>query len=125
VKWEEDISMNRSSLALSIAIPASTTARGPLAASPVRDGDPRRASRGSRTAGLAIALATCGVVAFVGWILVTGVLDLEPSAAAARVAAPACDTSSCMTASASASRPLPREWRWERKAVEFKHMYRK
>lgn len=115
--------MNRSSLALSIAIPASTTARGPLAASPARDGDPRRASRGSRIATL--ALATCGVVAFAGWILVTGVLDLEPSAAATRVAAPACDTSSCMTASASASRPLPREWRWERKAVEFKHMYRK
>jgi len=115
--------MNRSSLALSIAIPASTTARGPLEASPARDGDPRRASRGSRIATL--ALATCGVVAFAGWILVTGVSDLEPSAAATSVSAPACDASSCMPAVAPVSRELPREWRWEREAVKFDHMYRR
>ena len=117
--------MNRSSLALSIAIPASTTARGPLEASPARDGDPRRASRRSRIATLTIALATSGVVAFAGWILVTGVSDLEPSAAATSVSAPACGASSCMPAVAPVSRELPREWRWEREAVKFDHMYRR
>jgi len=117
--------MNRSSLALSIAIPASTASCGPLAASPLRDGGPRRASRRSRIAGLAIALATCGAVAFVGWILVTGVFDLETSAAAPSVAAPACNDSNCAGRFAPASRPLPREWRWQRKKVEFKHMYRR
>ena len=117
--------MNRSSLALSIAIPAASAARGPLAASPLRDGGPRRASRRSRIGGLAIALATCGAVAIAGWILVTGVFDLETSAAAPSVAAPACDDSSCAARFAPASKPLPREWRWERKKVEFGHMYRK
>jgi ferric-dicitrate binding protein FerR (iron transport regulator) len=117
--------MNRTSLALSIAIPASSAARGPLAASPMRDGGPSRSSRRSRIGGLAIALATCGIVAFVGWILVTGVLDLETSAAAPSVAAPACDDSSCAARFAPASSPLPHEWRWERKKVEFDHMYRK
>jgi hypothetical protein len=117
--------MNRTSLTLSIAIPASTASRGPLAASPLRDGGPRRASRRSRIAGLAIALATCGAVAFVGWILVTGFFDLETSAAATSVAAPACDDSSCAARLAPASNPLPREWRWEGKKVEFNHMYRR
>jgi hypothetical protein len=96
-----------------------------LAASPLRDGGPSRASRRPRIAGLAIALATCGIVAFVGWILVTGVFDLEASAAAPSVAAPACVNSSCAARLAPASQPLPREWRWQRPKVEFEHMYRK
>jgi hypothetical protein len=96
-----------------------------LAASPEHDGGPRSVSRGSRTVRLGVVLATYGFVAFAGWILATGAFDLEPDDAATGAAARACEASNCMAALTPAYRQLPREWRWERKKIEFEHMYRK
>jgi hypothetical protein len=120
--------MFKSLLTLNIAIPASTTAgapRAPLAAARAHDGGPRSISRGSRIVRLGVVLATCGFVAFAGWILATGVFDLEPGGAATGTAARACEPSNCMAALTPAYRQLPREWRWEGKKIEFEHMYRK
>lgn len=112
--------MDRSPLPLNTAVPASSAARETL---PPRHGVLARASRGSRVARLAIALATCGVAASLGWILVTGTLNREPEAPG--VAAPPCDASSCRAHFAPASRELPREWRWAGRKVELDSMYRR
>jgi hypothetical protein len=120
--------MFKSFLTLNVAIPASTAAAPPgavLAAPPSRDGGPRRVSRGSRSVRLGVVLATCSFVAFVGWILTTGFFDSEPGDVSLGAAARACEPSNCRAAVAPVSSPLPREWRWEGKKLEFEHMYRK
>jgi hypothetical protein len=70
------------------------------------------------------ALATCSFVAFFGWILMRGSSELEPSGAANRAAAPACEPASCAARWAPAYRPLPRDWGWPGRTYEFEQMFR-
>jgi len=113
--------MFRSFLNLSVAIPAATAAGAPGAPLRAHAGGPNSVSRVAR---LAVVLATCSFVAFVGWILATGVFDLEPGELATGAAARVCEPSNCRAALTPVYRPLPREWRWEKQKIEFEHMYR-
>ena len=104
-----------SSQTLYVAVPASAAAH---------DGSPRRDLLGPRGLGLAAVLATCAFVAFLGWALSRGDSALAARGAATGAAASACYSSNCGAPLARVAAPLPREWRWERKAIEFEHMYR-
>ena len=116
--------MSRTAPALGAAIPASPPARGVFAGPSARAAGPRGGSRRSRIARLAIALAACAAVGFVGWIFLRGTPDLELRAAMPSVGAPVCDGSSCPGRFAPASQVLPAEWRWEPRKPELGHMVR-
>jgi hypothetical protein len=77
---------------------------------------------------LVLLAATFGLLLFLGWVLVRGASDLTEEARATDLGTDMCGTTRCGVAVVGVEprlrEPLPREWRWEAKAVDFDHMYR-
>jgi hypothetical protein len=77
---------------------------------------------------LVLLAATFGLLLFLGSVLVRGASDLTEEARATDLGTEMCGTTRCGVAVVGVEprlrEPLPREWRWEAKAVDFDHMYR-
>ena len=110
------------------AVTAAAGAPGPARGAP--SGAPNRPGRhwAGRSAALALLAATLGLLLFLGWVLIRGASDLTEDAMATDLGLDACGPTSCAITWAEVDllprAPLPREWRWESKAVDLDHMYR-
>lgn len=109
---------------LQSAVSAPAGVPGPARRAP--SGAPDRPGRhwSGRAPGLVLLAATLGLLLFLGWVLVRGASDLTEEAKATDL----CGSSRCGSAVVGVEpplrQPLPREWRWQAKAVDFEHMYR-
>jgi hypothetical protein len=113
---------------LETAASAPAGASGPTRKAPY--GAPKRSATHwtGRAAALVLLAGTLGLLLFLGGVLVRGASDLTEEASATDLATDLCGPPGCTVAGTGVEppprEPLPREWRWEAKAVDLDHMHR-
>lgn len=116
--------MTRSMLGVSLIASVSKASEGLIprladGAWPADDSGPHRFSRRPPGLGVLLALVACGLLVVTSWSFVKTGSDQVSSAAGAN-----CGLSGCSVNTMTWKPALPPEWRYEKKAYEFDHMFR-